>query len=91
MLFENTRRFPKTIVTDQQASVIGALNTLAQSDDFPEFAHLLDQFHILRSVGNQLRSKSFDKEARILFHRMVYSNSKRKFKEYYDQLNEITD
>jgi hypothetical protein len=91
MLFEKTGKFPKTIVTDQQASVIGALNTLAQSDDFPEFAHLLDQFHILRSVGNQLRSKSFEKQARLIFHRMVYTTSKRKFKEYNDQLNEVTD
>jgi hypothetical protein len=69
-------------VTDQQASIIGALNTIANSDQFPGFVHLLDQFHILRSVGNQLRSKKFEKEGRRLFHNMVYAKSKKKCREY---------
>jgi hypothetical protein len=61
MLYEKTGQFPKTIVTDQQGSLIEALNTLKENDEIPEFAHLLDQFHILRSVGNQLRGKTFEK------------------------------
>jgi hypothetical protein len=64
MLFDKTGQFPQTIVTDQQASLIGALNTLRNNDDIPRFAHLLDQFHILRSVGNQLRGKPFQARAR---------------------------
>lgn len=47
---------PKTIITDEQASIKAAINLLKYEDIY-QGSHLFDTFHILRNVKKKLRIK----------------------------------
>ena len=73
LLLKATGRFPASIITDQQASIITALNEIGEGEEeveFPRFAHLLDQFHILQNVSKHA-GKDYGKEARRLLWKMM--------------------
>ena len=64
------RYVPESIITDQQASVITALENLKKEKGY-EYAHLLDQFHLLKAIRKKLPKK----EDIDLFRNVLYSKS----------------
>jgi hypothetical protein len=91
LLKENTGKFPQSIITDQQITVILALTELRENADFPHFCHLLDQFHILKSVSKQLTQKLYQLDVPGLLKTMMYSRSLREYKEAALKMMEIDD
>jgi deoxyhypusine synthase len=54
--FDMMKGEPATIITDEQASIISAIEQLKQDGDFQGY-HLLDTFHILRNVSKKSKNK----------------------------------
>jgi hypothetical protein len=61
--FEMMKGEPATIITDEQASIISAIEQLKQDGDF-QGCHLLDTFHILRNVSKKSKNRDLLYELR---------------------------
>ena len=62
-------KFPSTIITDHQGSIIAALNNIKDKrngHNFPPFCHLFDQFHILQSLNRNIRSLSSQEQRDLI-------------------------
>ena len=70
MFFKEMRYVPESIITDQQASVIAALARVKEDQNLNYF-HLLDQFHLLKSI----RKKIPNKDDLDYFRNVMYSKS----------------
>jgi hypothetical protein len=60
LLYQKAKKFPQSIITDQQITIIVALEKIRNQDDgkFPNFCNLLDQYYIMKSVQKQLAKKA---------------------------------
>ena len=70
------RFIPKSIITDQQASLIIALSNPKAQRDY-SYVHLLDQFHILKSIRKKIPAKDKGEKEEIydLLRNVMYSKS----------------
>ena len=66
--------------------MISALNSFREGEK-EQFCHLLDQFHILKTVQKQVTKKATDSNAIGLLRTMMYTKSS---KEYFEASNKLT-
>ena len=71
MFFDMTKSFPQTIITDQQKSLMTALENFKRKTSL-DFGHLLDQFHIIRNAGRSIKN---NEELTKMFKKLVYTKS----------------
>jgi len=80
ILWKATKIFPKSIITDQQQSMISALTELkTKLNDLPEFTQLLDQFHIIKNVQKQMNKRLESSNALSFLRTMLYTKSCKKY------------
>ena len=85
-IFLNTAgSFPQTIITDQQFTVISALKDFKENKQL-NFAHLLDQFHIIRNADKSIGSEDPETKTMETFKKMIYNDSQLEWEQARNQL-----